>query len=273
MKNYILIVCLLLTCVLQAQRKPKIKGNKNVIEVNEDLPAFNAIELSDDLDIYVQRSSSEGYALTADDNLVDVLKFRVVDSTLVITSFYTVTSKKKLDITINYVDLKSITLRDGRLRMNDKIETDELSVNTSGSAKLQLNANASMVHVIMEGNSTGDFNLEADECNFELKERTDVSVYAVADRITLAMNDNASAKFDGNSNGLQATMAGSTNLKADKMEAKEVSIALEGSANAKIYAKNLLELSSRGASKTYLKGDGKIEIIDFLDTSELHKEK
>lgn len=273
MKKFILLLVLFSICAIHAQRKPKIKGNKNVIEVSEDLPAFNAIELNDDLDIFLQKANSEGYQLTIDDNLVDVLKFRVVDSTLVISSFYKITGKKKLDITIKYYDLNEIIARDGRIKMQDMIDTDGLSVSTFGSAKLELNANASVMDIVMNGNSSGDFNLQADELNITLKDRIDVGIYAVGDRTIVNMKDNASAKMDGTSNGLQANLSGSANLKAEKLQAKEVSVNLEGSSNARVFAENLLELSSRGSSKTYLSGDGKIEIIDFLDTSELHKEK
>lgn len=273
MKKLILPILVIFTVVLNAQRKPKIKGNRNVIEVSEDLPAFNAIELNDDLEVFLQKANSEGYMLTADDNLVDVLKFRVVDSTLVISSFYNITAKKKLDITINYYELNAISMRDGRIRMKDIVDTDELEIKTIGSSKLELNANASTMNIVMDGNSSGDFNLEGDELNITLKDRIDVRIYAVGDQTVMNMQDNASAKMDGTSKGLQANLSGSANLKAEKLQAEEVSANLEGSSSAKVYAEKLLELSSRGSSKTYLSGDGKIEILDFLDTSELHKEK
>jgi hypothetical protein len=273
MKIYILVLFLFSYCIVNAQRKPKIKGNKNVIEVTEDLPAFNAIQLNDDLDILLQKANREGYQLTADDNLVDVLKFRVVDSTLVISAFYKITGKKKLDITIKYYELNSITLNDGRIRMQDMIDADELTVTTSGSAKLQLNANASVMDIVMIGNSSGDFNLQGDSLNITLKDRIDVGIYAVSETNIITMQDNASAKMDGSSINMQVNLSGSTSLKAQKLMADLVSANLEGSSSAKVYAKENLELSSSGSSKTYLSGDAKIEILDFLDTSELHKEK
>lgn len=273
MKKLILLFVLFSTCAIHAQRKPKIKGNRNVIEISEALPAFNAIELNDDLDIFLQKANTEGYQLTADDNLVDVLKFRVVDSTLVISAFYRITGKKKLDITINYYELNEITVHDGRIKMQDMIDTDELTVNTTGSAKLQLNASASMMDIVMEGNSSGDFNLEGDSLNIILKDRINVGIYAVSETNIITMQDNASVKMDGSSINMQVNLSGSSSLKAEKLMADLVNANLEGSASAKVYAKERLELSSSGSSKTYLSGDAKIEILDFLDTSELHKEK
>ena len=273
MKKLILLFIIFSTCIVQAQRKPKIKGNKNVIEVNEALPAFNAIELNDDLDIFLQKANTEGYQIIADDNLIDVLKLRVVDSTLVISAFYKITGKRKLDITINYYELNAITLNDGMIKMQDMIDTDELAVHTAGNAKLQLNANASVMDIVMDGNSSGDFNLEGDSLNISLNDRIDLRVYAVSETNIVTMQDNASAKMDGSSINMQVNLTGNSNLRAQKLQADLISANLEGSSSARIYANESLELSSTGASKTYLSGDAKIEILDFLDTSQLHKEK
>ena len=49
MKNLITLIILLVCFQTFAQRKPKIKGNKSVIEVREVLPSFKAIELIDEL--------------------------------------------------------------------------------------------------------------------------------------------------------------------------------------------------------------------------------
>ncbi|MEO0528457.1 MAG: DUF2807 domain-containing protein, partial [Bacteroidota bacterium] len=124
MKKFIIVVLILSYGTVTAQRKPKIKGNRVVVEVREELPAFNAIELNDDLEITLHKSADPGYVITADDNLIDVLKFKVADSTLMISSFYKIIAKKKLEITINYRELESITMKEGKIGMEDIINTD-----------------------------------------------------------------------------------------------------------------------------------------------------
>ena len=99
---YVLLLTLLPMVVMSQQRKPKIKGNRKVTRVTERLPSFKAILLKDDLDIAIVAAKSPSYQLIADDNLVDVITLKVVDSVLEISSFYKITSKKELDITINY---------------------------------------------------------------------------------------------------------------------------------------------------------------------------
>lgn len=273
MKNIGIVIALLFCVQAFGQRKPKIKGNKSVIDVAEGLPAFNAIELNDDLNIVLAKSNQEGYVLKADDNLIDVLKFKVEDSTLVISSFYKITSKKKLDITINFYELSSLIVRDGRIRMKDVIETDELTIKTYGSAKVELNAEANYTTLEMEGNSSGDFNLQSDSLNITLKDRIDVRIYSVSEIAKIQMNTNSAVTMEGSTYALSAHLFDNANLKARKLQAEGVEVIAEGSPSAKVYASKDFELTSRGSSKTYLSGEAKIDIIEFLDTSELHKEK
>ena len=270
MKNLITLIVLLVCFQTFAQRKPKIKGNKSVIEVREELPSYKAIELIDDLEIVLQKGSSEGYTINADDNLIDVLKFKVQDSILIISSFYKITSKKKLEITVNYTDLESITMRDGKINMKDVISSDELQVNTYGPSRLELNATASVMNINMEGMSSGDFNLASDSLNITLKDRIDVRIYAVGASNTIQMYNNASAKIEGSADLLNVNLFGNSNLKAAKLEAANISANLEESTNARLNALENIELSSRGSSKTYLYGNAKIVVLDFLGTSQLH---
>ncbi|MFT5709096.1 MAG: hypothetical protein ACI9ES_003403 [Oceanospirillaceae bacterium] len=273
MKNIGIILALLVCFQAFSQRKPKIKGNKSVVDVVESLPAFNAIELNDDLDIVLAKSNQEGYTLKADDNLIDVLKFKVKDSTLVISSFYKITSKKKLEITINYYELSSVIIRNGRIQMKDVIETEELTVETFGSSKLVLNAETSYMKLIMEENSSGDFNIQSDSLNIILKDRVDARVYSVSEMTNIQMNTNSAVSLEGTAYAMSVHLFDNANLKARKLEAESVEVIAEGSPSARVYAIKDFKLTSRGASKTYLSGDAKIDILEFLDTSELHKEK
>ncbi|MEX0288729.1 MAG: DUF2807 domain-containing protein [Flavobacteriaceae bacterium] len=273
MKNLIILVLILAATSLYSQRKPKIKGNKAVIEIREELPPFNAIQLNDDLDIDLQRSTAEGYNITADDNLIDVLKFEVEDGTLVISSFYKITSKKKLEIVVNYRELEAITLRDGVIKMEDILSTDELYINTYGASRLQLNASAPVTHINMEGQSSGDFNIDSDSLNINLKDRVDASIYVVGEKNTLEMHKSASVRMEGTTDTLNLRLFENAKFKGEKFEAAVVNATVEETSNARIYAFRDLVLTSKGSARTQLYGDPKITINEFLDTSELVKRR
>ncbi|WP_419213771.1 GIN domain-containing protein [Maribacter sp. X9] len=274
MKNCVVLIFISLVSLhTHAQRKPKIKGNKNIIEVKEDMEPFNSIELLDDLDVVLQKSSQEGYALTLDDNLVDVLKFKVEEGTLQISSFYNITSKKKLEITVFYQDLSSLKMLNGKISMNDVISAEHLKVNTSGTSRLELNATADIIDITMEEISSGDFNLASDSLNIILKDRIDVKLYTTGASNNLYMYKNASAKVEGSTDFFRVKLYGNSSLNASEFEPNKALLIAEDSPSASIRAISGFELSSKGASKTKLYGNPKITILDFLDTSKLEKEK
>lgn len=273
MKKYIILWAIVFSALgVYPQKKPKIKGSKNVIEVRQDLTPFNTIELVDDLDVVLQKNSQEGYALELDDNLVDILKFSVEDGVLKISSFYKITSKKKLDITVYFQELNNIKLTDGKITMKDVVSTDKLSIITSGSSKLQLNATANSIDVDMQENSFGDFNVASDSLNLILKDRIDLKLYATGKNNMIYMYKNAAVKLEGSVDFLSAKLYGNAALKAADYRAKETLLVSEDSPNAKIRVLESLQLSSKGASKTSLYGDGTITILDFLDNSKLEKQ-
>jgi len=274
MKKFTLLVIVLFISVNgYSQRKPKIKGNKNVIEVREDLEPFTAIELVDDLDIVIQKSTTEGYALELDDNLLDVLKFKVDDGVLKISSFYNITSKKKLDITIFFQELSSIKMLNGKISMKDVISTNRLRVKTFGTSRLELNATADIMDITMEEISSGDFNLASDSLNLTLKDRIDVKLYSTGASNNIYMYKNASAKVEGNADYLMAKMYGNSSLKAADLQTNYVLLVTEDSPDVEVRALKTLQLSSKGGTRTKLYGEPQITILDFLDTSRLEKER
>lgn len=273
MKKLLLIgLTLIFGLQTYAQRKPKIKGNKSVVEVRENLPVFDAIQLEDDLEIVLQKASNEGYALEIDDNLIDVLKFKVVDNTLVISSFYNITSKRKLEITVFYNELTSITMNNGEISMKDVISGERLDVLTKGTSRLELNATADIININMEEISSGDFNVASDSLIMTFKDRIDVKVYSTGATNNLFMYENASAKLEGIADSFTAKLYGKSSLKGEMLEAKKTMLILEDSPDARVNVLEDFQLSSRGSSKTSLYGNPKITILDFLDNSQLDKE-
>jgi hypothetical protein len=274
MKKFALFIfILIISSSAYSQRKPKIKGNKNVVEVREDLEPFSAIELVDDLDIVIQKSTNDGYALELDDNLIDVLKFKVEDGILKISSFYNITAKKKLEITIFFQELSSIKMLNGKISMKDVISTDRLRVQTFGTSRLELNATADIIDITMEEISSGDFNLASDSLNITLKDRIDVKLYSTGASNNIYMYKNASAKIEGTADFLMAKLYGNSSLKASNLQANDVLLVTEDAPDIEVRALNTLQLSSKGSTRTKLFGDAQITILDFLDTSRLEKER
>jgi len=274
MKNVVVLVSLIFCFQGFSQRKPKIKGNRNVVIVEDVLPDFSSIELKDDLDITLQQADEPGYFIEADDNLIDILKFKVSGNTLEISSFYKVTAKKKMDVIIRFKELDAITLNEGKLVSKEKISAyDSFEINTYNNSKLELLAEAPVTTITMEGNSSGNLNIESDSVSIILKDRIDARIYAVSQTNTVEMHRNASVRMEGTTDELNLELLDSSNFKGSKLQSDVALVDISGSANAKVDATSELELTSRGSAKTHVHGNGKITLVEFLDTSQLHKER
>ncbi|MBT8264052.1 MAG: DUF2807 domain-containing protein, partial [Muriicola sp.] len=228
----------------------------------------HSIQLADDLILTLKRTSEPGYAITADDNLIDILKFKVEDSTLIVSSFYQVTAKKKLDITIKYTQLREISLVDGSIRSDDLLRSESLKIEATGFSKLNINADAELVNIHMTENTKGNFNIKADSLHTTLGNKADVNIYYDGYRNHLEMDDTASLFLEGTTDFFSLDMLGNANLKGQNFEAKEVQAKLGASSNTKLVAVEQLTLSQNGSSKCYLYGDPKITMEAFSDTSE-----
>ncbi|MEB8328755.1 DUF2807 domain-containing protein [Flavobacteriaceae bacterium KMM 6897] len=273
MKKLILLLLLLAHVGVMAQRKPKIKGNRTVTEMKEELPAYNAIELKDDLDIELVKAPLEGYKVVADDNLLDVLKFKVEDSTLYISSFYKIQSRKKLEITVYYTDLIKLVQQDGKMVSKESVVSDVLDIEILGNSRMELNASAALVRLQMNEKSSGDFNFAADSLNVNMKDRADARIYTVGESSYIELSSNASASMEGSVDIVQLKSLDNTDFKAERYEAKIIKAKLENSSSAYLRALEELELETYGSSKAYIYANPKITIVEFLDTSELIKRK
>ncbi|WP_226979470.1 GIN domain-containing protein [Zobellia roscoffensis] len=87
------------------------------------------------------------------------------------------------------------------------------------------------------------------------------------------MYKNATAILEGTTYELYANLFENSKLKSEKLEAEAVYLTIEESATADVHPTKTIQLTSSGSARTHLYGEAKVEILDFLDTSELHKEK
>lgn len=270
-KYIILLLLSLSTAMVYAQRKPKIRGNRNVTEVSKDLPGFVAVCLLDDLEVSLERASAPGYEIEADDNLIDILKFEVTSDTLFISSFYKVTGRKQLQIRVRYNELNAITVKAGGISVSEPVTSDLLSVRAEAGGRLQLNARVPRLLLHMQDQSSGDFNIESDSLKVVLTNSAEARIYQVNEEMELTMGDQSDALIEGTAGTMNLKMEAGSELKAERLEADTIKASLGGTASAYLHPTGLFELTSQGSPNIYLYGDAEINIVEFGDTSVLHK--
>ena len=276
MKTLLRCLGILLLCYTvgaNAQRKPRIKGNRDVTQVVESLPPFSRLELMDDLEIVLIRSAEEGFTITADDNLIDVIKLKVNDGTLFISSFYQITGKKELSITVSYHQLSEIVISDGRLLTGEgeRLNADLLEVRASGNARLELEGDVGQLALQMGDNSQGDFTMTADSLSVQLRQKADTKLYVNAFSGTVSVGDNATLYMEGTSGTAEVEVRDNGRLRAEDFEVSRLSATCSGSSDTRILALEQLQISLSGSSRCYLFGNPSIQLTAFKDTAEFFK--
>ncbi|QBA63299.1 GIN domain-containing protein [Muriicola soli] len=258
---------------IQAQRKPKIKGNRELTEVIKPLPPFSSIEIRDDLDIVLRRAPEESYRITADDNLIDVLKFEVENGVLVVSSFYQITAKKELSIEVSYTQLNAISLLEGRISTADgeRISSEELIVDTQGISRIEVDADVGQLKLNMKDNSKGNFNVTADSLSLQLKHKSDAQVYINSFSSSIQIRDNALLLIEGTSNTLKLSSKDNARIRAQDLEADQLTANLAGSSDTRVLVNGEAELSLLEKARCYLFGEPEIKLLTFKDNAELFK--
>jgi len=153
------------------------------------------------------------------------------------------------------------------------ISNEVFFIDAFGNSKLDLRVDAGVMNLNMEENGSGDFNLDVDSLNVTMRGRTDASVYSVSGAKNIELGDNSNLKLEGTTDTLLANLSSNAKLRAQKLEATTVDLNLLQSADASVNAYREIKLVSNGNSKTFLYGNPKIIIEEFLDTSQLIKKK
>ncbi|GGD46426.1 GIN domain-containing protein [Muriicola marianensis] len=270
-----LLITLVFTMVtgVYAQRKPRLKGNREVTTVTEALPPFSRLELVDDLDIVLKRSAEESYTITADDNLVDVIKFRVNDGTLVISSFYEITSKKELTIVVSFSQLNTITVQEGRVETaeGERINTDALQIETFGNSRVHFDGDVGTLTIAMKDNSKGEYTMTADSLSVKMSQKSDAQLYVNAFSGSVDIQDNSSLQLEGTSGSLDMKVSGNGKLRGQDFEVDDLTAGISDSGDARIFARTRLQIGLTGNARCYLFSEPDITLTAFRDNSEFFK--
>ncbi len=267
-----LLIFALLFCSLgYGQRKPKIKGNRSVTTVNKPLNAFSHLQVTDDLEVMLESGNKEAVRIEADDNLIDILRFEQDGDTLKISSFYTITGSKKLNITLTYQNLKTLRVERGGVVAEQSIDAGAFELHLLEGSTAILSVRAAEVQLKMEGNASSELNIVSDSLVGRLADQSKAFIYSSESAMDFSLSGRAAVTLEGTGKSLNLSMTDNAVLKAAGMEVSGITAFLNASAQAHLYSLTNLAFEGRDKSKLFVYGEPKIEVLGFYDTAELHK--
>ena len=273
-KITLLLVCVLVSSVSFGQKKPKIKGDKNVTTVNNVLDAdFNAIEVNDGLEVVINQTGQNSYSVTTDQNLQEIIQFNVTDSILKIYTLNKIVSKKKLEINLNVKEVKHLILKnDVQVSGQGQLKSSSVMyINAYNSSKIDLDVQADDVVVTLQRNAGGKLKADSRNTTIVMNDRTDLKATVIAKKARVTLTKSAQLDLRGDADFAAFNLKGSSNLNSRKMKVSSVDLYTSNSSDVYVHASKNLELYAQGKSKIYVYGDPKMEIKGLTDKSKIIK--
>jgi hypothetical protein len=257
---------------VQAQKLPKIKGNRIVAPYNAPLEAFNAIVLDNDLKLNIVASDTTGVSMIADDNLPPVFKFKVTDRVLYISTYYQITASKQLDITLYTPTLDRVVVSSGELGLTLDPRFKKTQLSLSGNATVAVAGTVPSFSVSSDKKSFVNINGSFSSFAMQMTDRSTAIIFGdVSNTAQLNMQDKASLKWGGTLAFLTASFDGASVLDAMDLSIDEASVHASGKSKLDLHILSHLTYFSKEESQLDLYGTPRIDLLEFSGTSMMRK--
>jgi hypothetical protein len=272
-KYLLLLVLILLSNGLFAQKAEKIKGSKLVTSSIKEIKSFNAIEVEDNIEIHLEKGNKNEIKIEADDNLHEIIKFDLIDKILIISTSKEVQGFKKLSAKITYTNnLNLVTSKDESIvNAIQEIILDTITFKTRDKSKLFANAKTKNFILQADDKSKIELNLKSENTIIELSKNVSLKALINSDEIKCDMYQKANATIEGDCNHSIIRMDNSAELQAINLNSKNVDLTIEGTASCNLLAEDAIVIEAKDKSEIALYGNPKIEIRNLTGESKLFK--
>jgi len=272
-----LLIVFIIGCIPNsfAQKIEKIKGNRNVTSKQTSISSFNRITVGEDFKIDIIEGNEASVFIETDDNLHEIIKFNVIDSTLSFKTLKKITTKKELSIKVIYTnELKQIeTFEDGEISSLTSIDLNSVILKNTGDSKAFLNIKTKHFTFINSDRAKVKLNVTANMANLELAENSKVDALINADTLKVDLYQRSDAKLEGNLKHLKIRADNSTKFVGKELTTVTCELLCEGSSDVTVQVTDNLIIDATGSGQIYIYHDPKITLNKFADNAKLHKKE
>ena len=272
-KNTFIILFLLVSILALAQKKEKIKGSKTVTIEQKEIGDFEAIEISDNIEVYLDKGEKSELKIEADDNLHDIITFDLSAKTLRIYSSKTATNYKKLIIRITYTnELNSITSKDEAIiNAIQEIQLNAISIKSTDDSKLFLNVNSKNFILQSDTDSKVELNLKSEKASIELSKNATLKALITATDLKCDMYQKAIANLEGDVTNANIRLDNNAQFLGNNLVIMNAQLVAESYANCSVNVNTAIIVDASENAEIELYGDQKIEMKRFADNAILSK--
>ena len=271
--SHLVVFFLLATTLAFSQNKEKIKGSKTVIEKPKEIGEFTALEIEDNLVVFLEKGAKNEIKIEADDNLHDNISFDIKEKTLRIYTSKEITSYKKLVLKIKYTnDLKSVITKNAAIvNALEAVQLDTISFSAIDFAKLYLNVNSKNFKLACDDKSKVELNLKSEKTKIQMSKNSQIKALIATTDLSFDLYQKATAIIEGDATNAIIRQDNNTVFTGVNFTIKNADVTTENSAICNIMANTSIVIDANKASKIYLFGTPKIEMRKFIDEAQLIK--
>lgn len=276
-KNSILFVITMFSLsIASAQVKlEKIKGSKIVTVSVKEVESFENVEIEEFLDVYFVKSEKTSIEIEADDNLHDIISYKVLGNTLKITALKQPTGEKKLAIRVNYNDsLKTIVARhESKINALADISLENITIKNFDKSQSFLNIKATNFTLIMTDKSQAEINVKAYKTTVELSKDSQVKGLIASPETKIDLYQKADAEIEGDAQIAKIRLDNNSSLIAKKFTVIDMELVAESYTKCSVNAQKTIEISASGKTEIDLLGEPKVDLKVFTNSAILSKKE
>ncbi|SHM58026.1 Putative auto-transporter adhesin, head GIN domain [Flavobacterium saccharophilum] len=272
-KSTALLLLLLVTTLTFAQKREKIKGTKIVTTSIKETGNFDALEVDDNIEVYLERGEKNEIKIEADDNLHDIIGMDLREKTLRLYTSKESTIFKKLTVRVTYTNTfnKVITKNEAVVYAIQELQLDDITFNSFDFSKLFLNVNAKKFSLIADDKSKSEINLKADDASLQLSKTSAIKSLVAATKFQCDLYQKATATLEGIAEKATIRLDNNSTFTGIKFTMKDADITAEGSSKGSVLAETTLKLAAGDQTELSLFGSPAITLSRFSEEAKLIK--
>ena len=274
MKKHITLLLLVLsTTVLLAQKKEKIKGSKIVVTERREVGNFDALLIEDNLEVHLERGEKTELKIEADDNLQNIISFDLYNNTLRLFTTKKAANYKKLIVKVTYTDNLNLITSKNESTVNaiQELLLNTITLKPQDASKLFINANTKNFTLQADDKSKIELNLKSENTTIELNKNASLKALVTTVDLKLDQYQKSSATLEGNATSTAIRLDNNATFTGNKFNTKSANITTESYSNCSLFVESEVIIEASNKSEIQLLGTPKIEMKKFADEAKLIK--
>lgn len=272
-KHIVLLLVLLVSTLSLAQKNEKIKGSKTVTIEQKEIGDFNALEVSDNIEVYLDKGEKCELKIEADDNLHTIISLDLSAKTLRLNTSKTATNYKKLIVRVTYTnELKKVTTKNNAVvNAIQEIQLDNIAFESFDNSVLNLNVNSGNFSLKSGDKSKTELNLKSENAAIELSKNASLKALISALELKCDLYQKTKAILEGDVTDAKIRLDNNALFTGSNLVIKNAELLTESYSKGSLNVNTNISIDASGNSEVQLYGDQKIEIKRLADNAVLSK--